>query len=243
MNDPAELHAIAVPPHWYYPIMWTQAGWPYLLFAFLVGSIPFGLVVGRAFFKTDIRAGGSGNIGAANALRTLGKTAGAVVLALDAAKGIVAVLAARYLWLHVPLSVRGEGAAIALDPAIGPIWALLPLAGLAAVLGHCYTPWLGFRGGKGVATFLGAAFALSWESGLAFLAVWLAVVIPTGLASLGSMLATVVAGAVLIATGTRYGDSAFVFALGSALVVIWKHRENLGRLRTGTENRLTLFKK
>lgn len=244
MNDPAGFHAIAVPPHWAYPIMWAQAGWAYLLFAFLIGSIPFGLLIGRVFFKTDIRAGGSGNIGAANALRTFGKTAGIVVLLLDAAKGIVGILMARFLWLHVPLALRGEaGPPVALDPAIGPFWALLPLAGLAAILGHCYSPWLAFRGGKGVATFLGVAFALAPVSGFAFIAVWLAVVVPTGFASLGSMLATVVAGAFLVAFGAKYGDSAFVFALGSALVVMWKHRENLGRLRTGTENRLTLFKK
>lgn len=241
MKD-GKLQTVWIQPHWAYPLFWTVAGWPYLLFGFLVGSLPFGLIVSRVFFKTDIRDAGSGNIGAANALRTLGKKAGAGVLVLDALKGMVAVAVTWNLWLFVPLSLRiFGGEATTID--VAPIWELIPLAGLAAVVGHCYSPWLGFRGGKGVATFLGAAFALSWESGLAFLIVWLGVVVPTGLASLGSMLATVVAGAFLVATGARYGDSAFVFAFGSALVVIWKHRENLGRLRAGTENRLTLFKK
>lgn len=236
--------SIAIPPHWVFPLMWTAAGWPYLLLAFFVGAIPFGLIVGRTFFKTDIRAAGSGNIGAANALRTMGKKAGVAVLLLDASKGVVAVLAAWFLWLHVPLYVASYGAKVDVDATNGgPIWALVPLAGLAAVIGHCYTPWLRFRGGKGVATYLGAIFTLSPASGLAFVIVWLAVVVPTGLASLGSMLGTAIAGAFLVATGTRYGDSAFVFALGSAAIVIWKHRENLGRLRAGTENRLTLFKR
>ncbi|GAC1302283.1 MAG: glycerol-3-phosphate 1-O-acyltransferase PlsY [Vulcanimicrobiaceae bacterium] len=243
MNDPAAFHAIDLPPHWVFPLMWTVAGWPYLLFAFLVGSIPFGLLVGRIFFATDIRASGSGNIGAANALRTFGKKAGAAVLLLDAAKGAIAVLVAWHLWLHVPLYIAAYGAKIEVDASTGPIWALLPLAGVAAVLGHCFSPWLRMRGGKGVATYLGAACVLSPASGLAFVAVWLGVVIPTGFASLGSILGTLAAGAMLVATGARYGDSAFVFAFGSALVVVWKHRENLGRLRARTENRLTLFKR
>jgi len=243
VNDLTAIHVIPVPPHWFFPLMWMAAGWPYLLFAFAIGSIPFGLLIGRAFFATDIRATGSGNIGAANALRTLGTKAGAAVLLLDAAKGVVAVLAAWFLWLHVPLYIAAYGVRIEVDASSGPIWALVPLAGIAAVLGHCYTPWLRLRGGKGVATYLGATFALSWESGLAFLAVWLAVVMPSGLASLGSMLGTIAGGAFLVATGARYGDSGLVFAAGSALLVIWKHRENIGRLRAGTENRLTLFKK
>lgn len=241
-GDPG-AHAIAIPPHYAYPLMWTLAGWPYLLFAFAVGSIPFGLLVGRVFFKTDIRASGSGNIGAANALRTLGRKAGIAVLLLDALKGAVAVAVAWNLLLHVPLYIATYGARVEIDPASGPIFALVPLAGLAAVIGHCYTPWLGFRGGKGVATFLGAAIALSPASGLAFVAVWLAVVLPTGFASLGSMLGTVAAGAILVLADGRYGDSAFVFALCSVSIVVWKHRENLGRLRAGTENRLSLLKR
>jgi len=220
---------------WAFPIILAIAGWPYVLFGFALGSLPFGLLISRAFFSRDIRASGSGNIGAANALRTLGKKAGAAVLALDACKGALAVAVAWHQWLFIPLVLTTPGTNSGTE--------LVPLAGLAAVLGHCYPPWLRFRGGKGVATFLGAAFALSWESGIAFVAVWLAVVIPTGLASLGSMAGAIVAGAVLIAAGARYGESGFVFVFASALVIIWKHRENLGRLRSGTENQLTLFKR
>ncbi len=215
------------------------AGWPYLALAFALGSIPFGLFVGRVFFKADIRASGSGNIGAANALRTFGRKAGFAVLVLDALKGVAAVAAARHLVLHVPLlftDVTG-------DAASGPVWALVPLAGLAAIAGHCYSPWLAFRGGKGVATFLGATLALSPVSALTFAGVWLGIVLPTGFASLGSMLGAVAAGAVLVRTGERFGGSGYVFALGSVLLIVWKHRENLGRLRAGTENRLSLLKR
>ena len=226
-------------PHgWAYPPVALLADWRELAVAFLIGSIPFGLIVARLFFKTDIRASGSGNIGAANALRTLGRKAGIAVLLLDAAKGVVAVALA---WIAVPL-LPFTSTPVPIEFA-KPDLPLMPLLGLASILGHCYTPWLRFRGGKGVATFLGAAFALSWPSGLAFVAVWLAIVLPTGYASLGSMLGTVVAGAVLIATNGRYGADAFVFAAGSALVVAWKHRENLARLRAGNENRLALLKR
>ncbi len=234
---------VGVPPPYTFPVIWTAAGWPYLLLAFGIGAIPFGLVISRVFFKTDIRASGSGNIGAANALRTLGPKAGLAVLVLDALKGVVAVAVAWNLWLHVPLYIASYGVRIDVDPASGPIWALVPLAGLAAVVGHCYTPFLRFRGGKGVATFLGATLALSPSSGLAFVIVWLAIVLPTGYASLGSMLGAVAAGAILVLTGDRYGDSGYVFAVGSAAIIVWKHRENLGRLRLGTENRLALLKR
>lgn len=239
------MRSIALPQHWVFPLIWAGAAWPYHLCAFVLGSIPFGLVVSRVFFNTDIRATGSGNIGAANALRTLGPKAGAAVLVLDALKGAVAVLIAWHQWLFIPLSLWffGSEANVTFDRSIGPIWALVPLAGLAAVFGHCYSPWLRFRGGKGVATYLGALVILSPQSAIAFAIVWLGVVLPTGFASLGSMLGTVVAGALLVATGTRYGDSAFVFAVGSAALVVWKHRENIVRLRAGTENRLVLFKR
>ena len=206
------------------------SSWPALAFGFFAGSIPFGVLVGRAFFQTDIRAAGSGNIGAANALRTLGKKAGAAILVLDALKGAAAILIAVEF-------ARGAG-----DPRAV---ASIPLAGLAAVLGHCYTPWLRFRGGKGVATYLGAAFALSWEAGAVFVVVWLAAVTRTQYASLGSMLATLAAGAAFLAFGgtVRYGVGAAIFAVGAAAVVTWQHRQNIARLRAGSENRTTLLKR
>jgi len=233
---------VSEPPGWALPIFWIAWGWPYVLFSFLVGSIPFGVIVGRLFFKTDIRTAGSGNIGAANALRTLGKTAGAAILVLDAFKGVVAVAVTARLALPVPIyMVLAGGHQVPIDAP--PPWSLVPLAGLAAVVGHCYSPWLTFKGGKGVATFLGACSALSWESGLTFVAIWLAVVLPTGLSSLGSLLATALAGLILIVVGKNYGDSTIYFAFWSLVLIVWKHRENLARLRDGTENRTLLLKR
>ena len=184
--------------------------------AFLIGAIPFGVIVSRAFFRRDIRREGSGNIGAANALRTLGKRGAVAVLILDTLKGAGAV------WLG-----RTTGAE----------W-VAPMAALLAVAGHCFSPFLRFRGGKGVATSFGAIIALAWQAGLAFAAMWLAVVIATGFSSLGSMLASLGAVPVLwLAAGegaAAYGALAFV-------LVAVKHRENIERLRDGTEGVLPLF--
>ncbi len=185
--------------------------------AFFVGAIPFGVLVSRTFYGTDIRQSGSGNIGAANALRTLGKRGAVAVLALDALKGLLPTLIAALLAGPVPAAC----------------------AATAAVLGHCFSPFLGFKGGKGVATFLGAAVGLWWPSGLAFALVWGVVVAACGYASVGSMLASLAMAPVLWfgvgATGLECG-------LVCTLVIVIRHRENLERLRTGTENRFRMMK-
>ena len=185
--------------------------------AFFVGAIPFGVLVSRAFYATDIRSSGSGNIGAANALRTLGKRGALAVLALDALKGFAPTLAAGALG--------------------GPLVAAL--AALASVIGHCWSPFLGFKGGKGVATLLGTVIALWWPAGLAFGLVWIAAVIACGYASVGSMLSALAMAPVL---WFGLGPVGLVYGALSALVIIYRHRENLGRLRRGTENRLSLLK-
>jgi glycerol-3-phosphate acyltransferase PlsY len=185
--------------------------------AFLAGSIPFGVLVSRAFYGTDIRRAGSGNIGAANALRTLGKRGAVAVLALDALKGFAPVLAAGALGGTVPATA----------------------AALGAVIGHCWSPFLGFKGGKGVATFLGAVIALWWPSGIAFAIVWLAVVLACGYASVGSMLASLAMAPVL---WFGLGPIGLASGLLSALLIVVRHHENLSRLRHGTENRFSLLK-
>ncbi|MEA2721426.1 MAG: acyl phosphate:glycerol-3-phosphate acyltransferase [Candidatus Eremiobacteraeota bacterium] len=185
--------------------------------AFAVGSIPFGVLVSRAFYGTDIRNAGSGNIGAANALRTLGKRGAIAVLALDALKGFAPALAAGALGGPVPAA----------------------LAAFASVAGHCWSPFLGFKGGKGVATFLGATIALWWPAGIAFGIVWVAVVLACGYASAGSMLASLAMAPVLWFGLGRIG---LVYGLVSAVLIIYRHGENLNRLRHGTENRLSLLK-
>jgi glycerol-3-phosphate acyltransferase PlsY len=185
--------------------------------AFFAGAIPFGLVVSRLFFRRDLRAEGSGNIGAANALRSLGKGGAVAVLLLDALKGALAV-----------------GAGSALDGNV-----LAAVAAFAAILGHCFSPFLGFRGGKGVATNFGAVIALAWPAGCVFAALWLAVVLLTGFSSAGSLLATL---AMVPTLWLLAGPAAGVYGLAAALLIVFMHRENVARLRAGTESTLPLFR-
>ena len=186
--------------------------------AFLVGSIPFGVLVSRAFYRRDIRAEGSGNIGAANALRTLGRRGAVAVLLLDALKGVLPVLAGRAL---------GDDAAAA-------------AAAFAAVAGHCFSPFLRFRGGKGVATSFGAVAAFAWPAGLAFAVVWLGTVLACGYASAASMAASA---AMIPVLWYASGPAGGLYGLASAALIVVMHRGNLARLRAGTENVLPLFRK
>ncbi len=186
---------------------------------FFAGAIPFGVLVSRAFYGTDIRSSGSGNIGAANALRTLGKRGAIAVLVLDALKGFVPAYAAMALGGTIPAA----------------------LAGLASVVGHCWSPFLGFKGGKGVATLFGTLFALWSPAAAAFAIVWISVVLASGYASAGSMLASLAMAPVLW-FGVIPSWVGLVYGLASAVVIVVRHRENLERLRHGTENRLSLLK-
>ncbi|TAM58656.1 glycerol-3-phosphate 1-O-acyltransferase [bacterium] len=186
--------------------------------AFVVGSIPFGIVVGRGLFGIDLRAQGSGNIGAANAFRSLPKWAAALVLTGDALKG------------YLPT-------ALALHLGAGP-WGSVAVA-LAAILGHNYSLFLRGHGGKGVATGLGALIALSWLAALGCIAVWVVAVLTTGYASLGSLLLNLAQPLALWLATREPAFAAFggvVFLLG-----LWRHRENVGRLLSGREN--SLFKR
>lgn len=183
--------------------------------AFLIGSIPFGYVIGRFFYRTDIRRQGSGNIGAMNALRTLGKEGAAAVLLLDALKGFLPALCALFF---------------------SPDLAAIAAAG--AALGHCFSPWLHWRGGKGVATSFGAVFALSWPAGLIAVAGWIAGAGLTRYSSVGSMLGSVLAPVAIWFFTRSLPETAYgVFA---ALLILFTHRENVARLRSGTENPIRL---
>lgn len=184
-----------------------------VIVAFLVGSIPFGYIIGRVFYRTDIRKTGSGNIGAMNALRTIGKSGAVAVLVLDAAKGFLPA----FLTLHFAHDIR-----------------LASTVAVAAVLGHCFSPWLGWKGGKGVATSFGAIFALSWKAGLVAVAAWVAGAGMTSYSSVGSMLGNLVAPFALFFF-TR-SVLAAMYGIFAAIFIIYTHRENLGRLRAGTEN-------
>jgi len=190
--------------------------------AFLIGAIPFGVIVGRLFYKTDVRRAGSGNIGAANALRTLGKRGAIAVLVLDGLKGALPVLVCE--------RVAGPAPMVPIACAVA----------FAAILGHCYSPFLGGKGGKGVATAFGALWALSWPAGATFMLVWLAALIATGFASVASMTASV---AVPFALWFLIGEPGLVYGAVTALFIIYAHRENLARLVAGTENALPIFSK
>ena len=183
-----------------------------LLLGYLLGSIPFGLLLTRAAGLGDVRAIGSGNIGATNVLRTGRKELAAATLLLDAAKGAGAVLLAAWLWPHQP---QFPG-----------------LAAIAAFLGHLFPVWLRFHGGKGLATGLGIIAALHWPSALALSLVWLLVLLVTRYSSVSGMTAAIAAPI----TAALFGriDLAMLF-LGLALLVLWKHRANLARLLAGTE--------
>ena len=187
------------------------------LLGYLLASIPFGLLVTRAGGAQDPRTIGSGNIGATNVLRTGHKGLAAATLLLDATKGAVAVLIAGRIWPDP------------LPPSLPAI-----LAGAFAFLGHVYPVWLRFKGGKGVATFLGIALALSWPCGLAFALVWLAAFAATRHSSVGGMTAAIVTP--VTAAIINRSDLTLVFLL-LALVVLWKHRANVERLLDGTEPR------
>ncbi len=194
------------------------------LLGYLCGSIPFGLVLTRAAGTADLRAIGSGNIGATNVLRTGRKDLAALTLALDLMKGTAAVVVARLLASgDAGQQIRPE----LLHPEL--------LAAAGAFLGHVLPIWLGFKGGKGVATFLGCLVGIAWPAALAFAAVWLSVAGLTRYSSAAALSASAIAPLVLLVLGRA--DAAVVFGL--LAVILWtKHRANLARLRAGTESRI-----
>jgi len=182
------------------------------LLGYLLGSVPFGLILARLGGAGDLRSVGSGNIGATNVLRTGRKGLAAATLLLDLAKGAAAVWLARALW---------PGSEIA--------------AAAGAVIGHCYPVWLRFRGGKGVATKLGVSFALAWQIGLVYAGVWIAMLAMTRISSVAGISAAVAAPLVALALG----DQAYAEVLAPlAVLVVWQHRANIARLRAGTEPRV-----
>jgi len=183
-----------------------------LIFGYLLGSIPFGLLLTRAAGLGDVRSIGSGNIGATNVLRTGNKKLAAATLLLDALKGTAAVLLANFY-----------------APDLG-LW-----AGFGAFLGHLFPVWLGFRGGKGVATYLGVLIALAWQVALIFAAVWLLVAIVFRYSSLAALCAAVAVPVALWFLATP--QLAGLFAVMSVILFI-KHRANIQRLASGTEGRI-----
>lgn len=186
-----------------------------LLLGYLFGSVPFGLVLTRLTGAGDLRAIGSGNIGATNVLRTGRKGLAAATLLLDVAKGFLAVWLAPYL-----------GG----DPDM-----MMHLAALGVFVGHCYPVWLRFRGGKGVATLLGIALAFGWVYLLVFAVIWLGMVILFRFSSLGGISAALA----LPIAALRQDNALLMFLFAAlALLIVWKHRSNIGRLIRREEPRV-----
>ncbi|MBF0145261.1 MAG: glycerol-3-phosphate 1-O-acyltransferase PlsY [Magnetococcales bacterium] len=192
--------------------------WPHGLLvtgAYLLGSIPFGLLMGWLFGSGDIRKQGSGNIGATNVLRTAGKKAAFLALLLDMAKGGVAVAVGIHGFAQVP-------------------W-LTPALALAAFVGHLYPVYLGFKGGKGVATALGIVLVWTPWVGLLALLTWLLVAVVTRISSLAALVAF------MILPGLEYflgNNEALLVSLIMMPIIFWRHRENILRLLQGTEPRI-----
>lgn len=184
-----------------------------LVMGYLLGAVPFGILITRAFGLGDLRAIGSGNIGATNVLRTGNKGAALATLLLDGAKGAAAVMIARAL--------TGEDAA--------------QIAGLGAFLGHLFPVWLGFRGGKGVATFLGTVLALAWPVGLAACATWGLTAAVTRISSLSALVAAGLAA--IWAALLGHGDLTALIVILATLIYA-RHLPNIARLRAGTEPRI-----
>lgn len=187
-------------------IVWAAIG-------YMIGSIPFGVIVSRALGLGDLRKIGSGNIGATNVLRTGSKGAAVATLLLDGGKGAVAVLLAA--------SLASEDA--------------MQVAGLAAFLGHCFPIWLRFRGGKGVATFLGILLAASWPVGVAACGTWLAVAVASRYSSLAALMA---AGSAPFWSVFLGSGNMFVLCIALAVLIYIRHGSNIRRLRAGTETRI-----
>lgn len=187
-------------------ILWAVIG-------YVLGSIPFGMVLTRLMGLGNLREIGSGNIGATNVLRTGNKKAAVGTLILDGGKGAVAVLLARCF--------AGEDAA--------------QVAALAAMIGHCYPVWLGFKGGKGVATFLGLLLALAWPVGVACCLTWLATAVVSRISSLSAIVAAASSSiwAVLLGHGTM-----FVLAILLTLLIYYRHADNIKRIKAGTEPKI-----
>ena len=192
--------------------MTAELLWAWVL-GYLLGSIPFGLLLTRFAGKGDVRDVGSGNIGATNVLRAGGRGLAAATLLLDALKGVVAVLLARQLF--------GPGTEM--------------FAATGAMLGHLYPIWLRFKGGKGVATFLGVLIPLLPIAALIYAIVWLALLLIVRISAVAGIAAAVSAP---ISAAVLGPDYLFPMLLGFALLVVWKHRANLARLRAGTEPRI-----
>ncbi len=193
------------------------------IIAYFFGSLPTGYLAGRLLQGIDIREHGSGSTGATNVLRTLGKVPGSIVLFIDALKGALAVCLAQAIFT------------LDLFPTLSPEWEsyLVPLAAIGAILGHSKSIWLGFGGGKSVATGVGVLLAMSWQVGLVTMIIFAVSIAITRIVSISSILGaiSVTASMLIFALPIPYT----IFALVGGIYVVWLHRKNIQRVIAGTE--------
>ncbi len=233
--------------------MLSVLGFSLLIFAlsFLLGSIPWGVVISRVFYHTDVREHGSGNIGTTNAMRTMGKVGGSAVFLLDFGKGVLSGIIggafAASSFMTDPDVVQAfysaAGSPAGLD-ASTVLWQIcITVAFLGCVWGHIFCPWLGFHGGKGIAVAVGCLFSTFGPIGaLIELLLFAVLVIATRYVSVGSIAAAVLCP--FLALYFFWGNIiAVVLCCLAAITVIWAHRENIARLRAGNENRVGSKKK
>ena len=205
------------------------------LLSYLVCGIPFGLVIARAMGHVDVRTTGSGNIGTTNVARSVGKSAAALTLLLDLGKGLVCMLVSR-LVLAIAF-FGGDFASLDHTTAFG---ATLSVVFLGCILGHVFSPYLRFHGGKGIAVGFGAALGLYWPIGLCALAVFLVLTVPSRYVSLGSVAAAASLPVWCVVFG--FPTISIVPVAVAAVVVVWSHRENVRRLVHGEERRFSFHK-
>lgn len=203
--------------------------------SFLLGSIPWGLVISRVFFHTDIREHGSGNIGTTNAMRTMGKKGGAAVFLLDFGKGLLSgVLARAFSWWLLPGGGLLPDALVSYDVMLG-------VAFLGCVWGHIFSPWLGFKGGKGIAVAVGCLFVTYGVLGACLeLTIFIVLVLATRYVSVGSLTAAAACPffAAYYFLAMDFAPAAFLCCTVAGLTVVWAHRGNIERLRSGIEPRV-----
>jgi acyl phosphate:glycerol-3-phosphate acyltransferase len=197
-----------------------------ILLAYLLGSLPTGYLAGRILQGIDIREHGSGSTGATNVLRTLGKVPGSIVLLIDALKGVLAIVLTQTVFtLH-------------LLPTLPADWKyyLVPLAAIGAILGHSKSIWLGFKGGKSVATGIGILLAMCWQVGLASIAVFAVCIAISRIVSISSIVSAMSATIWMIVFAQPLAY--IVFAIVGGIYVVWLHRANIQRIMAGTEAKL-----
>ncbi|HEY1246456.1 MAG TPA: glycerol-3-phosphate 1-O-acyltransferase PlsY [Hyphomicrobiaceae bacterium] len=199
-----------------------------LLVGYLLGSIPFGLVLTRAAGAGDVRKVGSGNIGATNVLRTGRKDLAVATLLLDALKGTLAVM------MVYDIAYRLEASGTFAHSAIPDALSFSYIAGLGALVGHLYPVWLRFQGGKGVATFLGILIGMNSPASPIFAVVWIAVALTTRYSSLAALSATAAVALFYLLTGW----AGLPYILAMAVLIFLKHHENIRRLREGRESKI-----